>query len=221
MVLTKGVLVEPGDKFDDPLRNIVIFQFNPENLARTVEINRPTERDSQEVNQAGTPPTEKISFTARFTDLLGEKDPLIGPYSVPSQLASLEKMARPLEEITASGKNPDPVGDAVEERNEKEEKPSEPIPRLKYPRILFIWGEKRVLPVAIESLRITEQYYDQDLTATAAQVDLSLAVLSLDSVKDDNLARGALEYSIQEKDKLSDEQLTSSSTKLGDYTVRF
>lgn len=221
MVLTKGVLVEPGDKFDDPLRNVVIFQFNPENLARAIEINRPTEGDSQEVNQSGTPPTEKISFTARFTDLLGEKDPLKGPYRVASQLASLEKMTRPQEEIKPSGKKPDPVGDAVEERNEKEEKLSEPIPRLKYPRILFIWGERRVLPVAIESLRITEQYYDQDLNATAAQVDLNLAVLSLDSVKDDDLARGALEYSIQEKDKLTSEQLASSSTKLEDYSVRF
>ena len=34
----KGVLIEYGSDFLGPIPNVVVFQFNPEKLARTIEV---------------------------------------------------------------------------------------------------------------------------------------------------------------------------------------
>jgi hypothetical protein len=86
----------------------------------------------------------------------------------------------------------DAIGDAIFGGDDN---PTQPIPREKYPRILFIWGLTRVLPVVIESMSVTEQQYDNLLNPIQAEVSLSLAVMSLDSCSDDVIAKGALEYS--------------------------
>ena len=52
--LMKGALIEYGSDFFGPIPNIVIFQFNPENLQRNIEIpDRPTGATSRETSQAG------------------------------------------------------------------------------------------------------------------------------------------------------------------------
>ena len=73
--------------------------------------------------------------------------------------------------------------------------PTQPIPREKYPRILFIWGLTRVLPVTIESMSITEQKYDALLNPVQAEVSIGLAVVPPAKCSDDVVAKGAFEYS--------------------------
>jgi hypothetical protein len=68
------------------------------------------------------------------------------------------------------------------------------VPRERFPRILFIWGLTRVLPVTIDSMRISELEYDNLLNPLRAQVELQLTVNAVDSCSDDWLARGAMEY---------------------------
>jgi hypothetical protein len=46
------------------------------------------------------------------------------------------------------------------------------------PLTLFIWGLKRVVPVRLTSLTITEEVHDARLNPIRARVDLSLRVLS-------------------------------------------
>jgi hypothetical protein len=46
------------------------------------------------------------------------------------------------------------------------------------PLTLFVWGEKRVLPVRLTSFSITEEAYDPALNPIRAKVELSLQVLS-------------------------------------------
>jgi hypothetical protein len=46
------------------------------------------------------------------------------------------------------------------------------------PMTLFVWGLKRVLPVRLTSLSITEEAHDQSLNPIRAKVELSLSVLS-------------------------------------------
>jgi hypothetical protein len=45
------------------------------------------------------------------------------------------------------------------------------------PMILFIWGVKRILPVNITSLNITETEFSTDLNTTRATVAVSLTVV--------------------------------------------
>ena len=52
--LLRGALVEYGTDFLGPLPNVVIFQFNPESISRTITVpTRPAGSQAREVTQAG------------------------------------------------------------------------------------------------------------------------------------------------------------------------
>ncbi len=83
---------------------------------------------------------------------------------------------------------------------------AQPIPRETYPRILFIWGLTRVLPVTIDSMSISELEYDAVLNPTRAEVDITLSVIAVEDCSDDVLAKGALEYSAHRQGSAGDGQ---------------
>jgi hypothetical protein len=191
----RGALIEYGTDLMGPIPNAVIFQFNPESLTRTLRIpERPTSATTRETTQAGEKTLESIGLKAHFSaaDLLGENAVLARLFGIGPQLCALEKMVQPSSEIAGLiGKAIGAIGGALGGG----EAPSQPIPREKYPRILFIWGLARVLPVTIGSMRITELEYDGLLNPLRAEVDLELTVNVVDIASDDVLAKGALEYS--------------------------
>lgn len=194
--LMRGALIEYGSDFMGPIPNVVIFQFNPETLTRTVQIPpRPTSGASRETTQAGEPAVEKISLTAKFSaaDEMGENKALARLFGVGTRLAALEKMVYPSNDLLAAiGAALGLGGDSGGDR--------QVIPREKLPRILFIWGVYRVLPVVLESMSITEQQYDFLLNPVQAEVSLSMSVNAMDMCSDDAVAKGAMTYSNMAKD---------------------
>ncbi len=195
MVLLRGALIEYASDFFGPLPNLVIFQFNPDTLSRNISIpERPTGATSRETSQAGNIPVERITLTAHFSaaDQLNTGNIIAQELGIGSQLAALEKMVYPSNLIgELLGEALDKIGDALGlEGNNDIAK--QPIPREKYPQILFIWGKTRVLPVLLESMSITEQQYDSSLNPIQAEVALGLAVASN---PDDKVGKGALKYS--------------------------
>jgi hypothetical protein len=196
--LLKGALIEYGSDFLGPLPNVVIFQFNPETMTRVLQIPpRSTGGDRRETNQAGDPPIEQITIKAEFdaADQLNSNNVLARTLGVGPQLAALEKMVYPSNKIGGLiGAAIDAVGGALG-LGGGSSAPTQPIPREKYPRILFIWGLTRVLPVVLTSMSITEQQYDFLLNPVRAEVSLGLAVNSISTCSDDSVAKGALEYS--------------------------
>jgi hypothetical protein len=198
--LMRGALIEYGSDFMGPIPNVVIFQFNPESLSRTVEIaRRTTSATSRETTQAGEPSVEKISLKASFSaaDEFGENKALARLFGVGTRLAALEKMVYPSNTLTAkigaalsSGAPTPPVPGAK----------SQPMPRQKMPRILFIWGPYKILPVVLESMSIVEQQYDFLLNPVQAEVSISMAVNTVDKYTDDPIGKGALTYSNMAKD---------------------
>jgi len=195
MVLLRGALIEYASDFFGPLPNLVIFQFNPDTLSRNISIpERPTGATSRETSQAGTIPVERISLTAHFSaaDQLNTGNIIAQELGIGPQLAALEKMVYPSNLIGGLlGEALDKIGDALGLEGD-DDIPKQPIPREKYPRILFIWGKTRVLPVLLESMSITEQQYDSSLNPIQAEVALGLAVASN---PDDKVGKGALKYS--------------------------
>jgi hypothetical protein len=194
----RGALVEYGSDFLGPLPNAVIFQFNPESLARVIQIPpRLGGAGARETHQAGEPPIERITVNAEFdaADLLNSDNTLARIFGIGPQLAALEQMVHPSGKISGLiGAAIDAVGDALGLGGE-DEAPTQPIPREAFPRILFLWGLTRVLPVTIESMTITEQQYDFLLNPVRAQVSIGLSVMPVDLCSDDMVAKGALEYS--------------------------
>jgi len=195
MVLLRGAVIEYASDFFGPLPNLVIFQFNPDTLSRNISIpERPTGATSRETSQAGNIPVERITLTAHFSaaDQLNTGNIIAQELGIDPQLAALEKMVYPSNLIgELLGEALDKIGDALGLEGD-DDIPKQPIPREKYPRILFIWGKTRVLPVLLESMSITEQQYDSSLNPIQAEVALGLAVASN---PDDKVGKGALKYS--------------------------
>ena len=199
MTPLRGALIEYGSGLIGPIPNVVIFQFNPEQLSRSLQIpQRPTGATQRETTQAGEKTFEKITLKAHFTaaDMLADDKVLAKLFGIGPQLAALEKMVLPSTKIAGLiGAAIDKIGDALGLGGGGDDKPAQPIPREKYPRILFIWGLTRVLPVTIDSMSITELEYDAILNPLRAEVDITLSVISIDDCSDDILAKGALEFS--------------------------
>lgn len=209
----RGALVEYSSDVLGPLPNIVVFQFNPEQLVRTINIVQRRTTGSQaarqqEPAQTASPPLETFPITAHFSaaDDLG-KGGAAGAVSrlfgVGPQLAALEKMVYPAGGIVSgeTGATVDAVGAEVSSAGRTADRR---VPREQIPRILFIWGPARVLPVEIQSLSITEQKFDAFLNPVQAQVEIGLAVVSYparsERVPRDPVGVGALAYTQAIKD---------------------
>ncbi|MGH8581307.1 MAG: hypothetical protein ACREWG_00665 [Gammaproteobacteria bacterium] len=216
MPLLRGALIEYGTDLIGPMPNVVIFQFNPESLSRSLQIPpRPTGATQRETTQAGEKTFERISFKAHFSaaNMLDEDKALAKLFGIGPQLCALEKMVLPSAKIAGLiGKALDAIGDAL--GGGGDDAPAQPIPREKYPRILFIWGLTRVLPVTIDSMTIAEQEYDSLLNPLRAEVDLQLSVIATDIGSDDVLAKGALEYSTIAKEAQAIANLANTAEQI-------
>ena len=201
-MLMRGMLVEYGSDFLGPLPNIVVFQFNPESIARTISIPKRKGSDRRatrtpEPRGASAPPTETFTLNAHFSaaDDLGRGGALSAiprVFGVGPQLAALEKMVYPSNVLGGLlGAAVDAVGDLL---GADKKEATRPTPREKLPRILFIWGPTRVIPVQVESLTITEQKFDFLLNPVQAEVQIGLAITTFGAKTDDKLGKGALDY---------------------------
>jgi hypothetical protein len=215
--LLRGALIEYGSDFLGPIPNAVIFQFNPESLTRNIQIPpRPTAAMSRERTQAGEPPLEKITLTTYFSaaDELKEDNVLARASGIGSRIAALEKMVYPAGLISGViGEALDKIGEAITGSTGSA---TQLIPRDTYPRILFIWGTTRVLPVIIDSMTITEQEYDHLLNPIRAEISLGLSVIAPDKCSDDTIGQGALQYSNLAKDLLAVSNLATTASQVVD-----
>lgn len=203
----RGALVEYGNDFLGPIPNIVIFQFNPEQIARTINIpsnnsgaDNPDNARLIEPTTTSAPPTESFTITAHFSAMNdlgkgGAVSAIPRVFGIGPQLAALEKMANTTAGFLsqALGAAIDAIGDALGIGGEEEE-PTRKTPREDSPKILFIWGPSRILPVKIKSMSITEQQYDPLLNPVQAQVAIGLEVLTITNSADNPIGKGALDY---------------------------
>ena len=152
-----GALVEYGTDFLGPIPNVVIFQFNPETIARTFVIPpRAVDATQRETSQAGEPPTSDL----RSTRLSAPPISAIAPTRLGLLLAWGRSWRRCRQWCIRLqtpggllGAAVDAIGSLLGAQGPA---PTQPIPRQQTPRILFIWGLTRIVPVIIESLSITK-----------------------------------------------------------------
>jgi len=205
-MLMRGILIEYSGQFLGPIPNIVVFQFNPEQLDRTITIpplpSDAAHRPKTERGTTSAPPTESFNITAKFSaaDDLGEGGAVSAiprVFGVGPQLAALEKMVYPPKTPGGLiGAAIDAIGSAISGGGKQSA--TRNVPRPKTPKLLFIWGPTRVLPVSVTSMRINEQQFDFLLNPVQAEVTIGLSVASDPS--NDDIAKGALAYTNMVKD---------------------
>lgn len=224
LIPMRGALIEYSGQFLGPIPNIVVFQFNPESISRTITIpgaatpnNSAANRPIVETRTTVAPPVETFNITAQFSaaDDLAELDAKsIVPrlFGVGPQLAALEKMVYP---PARPGGLIGVALDAVGVQLRSGSAPaSEPVPPEQLPPLLFIWGPSRVLPVRIASMTITEKQYDSLLNPIEAEVQLGLEIPP-EPPETDPIGRGAFRYSRMIKDT----QATANLQKVIEFAV--
>jgi hypothetical protein len=169
--LQKGALV--GLDPANPLASIIVFQYNPETLVRTLV---PQTAGSQggastiapgEALRLAGPPAETIKLDAAIdaTDQLERGEPLVTEVGIHPQLAALEMLLYPKSAVVIANEVLLNVGVI------------EIIPP-EAPLTILVWGAKRVLPVRLTEFSITEELFDPNLNPIHAKVSLGLRVLN-------------------------------------------
>ncbi|MDX1530148.1 MAG: hypothetical protein R3362_01350, partial [Rhodothermales bacterium] len=152
----------------NPLASVVVFQYNPEQLRRTLTAQTAAaDGDEREALRLKAPPKEQIEVTIEVdaADQLETGDALAQELGVHPTLASLEMLLYPKSAVVIANEVLKAVGVI------------EVLPP-EAPLTLFIWGIKRVLPVRITSLNVTETHFDPNLNPIVAEVSLTMDVLT-------------------------------------------
>ena len=162
----KGAIVGL-DPFN-PLASVIIFQYNPDQLTRTITAQAAVSSASQgEALRLKGPPRETIALTVEVdaADQLERADSLTTSVGLHPTLASLEMLLYPKSALVIANEVLARFGII------------EVIPP-EAPLTLFIWGVKRIVPVRLTSFSITEEAFDTHLNPIQAKVSLSLTVLT-------------------------------------------
>ncbi len=163
----KGALI--GLDPANPLASVVVFQYNPDTLTRTLTPQTTSGNDASrgEALRLKGPPEETITIDIEIdaVDQLEKGDGNAVSMGIYPALAALEMLLYPKSALVIANEVLAAIGII------------EIIPP-EAPLTLFIWGVKRILPVRLTSFSITEQAFDQILNPIQAKVSLGMRVLN-------------------------------------------
>lgn len=165
-LLLKGALV--AFRLPSPRPSVIIFQFNPESVTRTLEARRLAEdANSPDNNRITGAPVEtiKMDVVLDATDFLEADDPVARSAGIHPELAALELLLYP--ETTRVISNTLLLAAGTIE-----------IAPPDGPFLILVYGPNRVLPVRLMEYSVTEEAHDQSLNPIRAKVSLGLRVLS-------------------------------------------
>jgi hypothetical protein len=161
----KGALV--GADPVNPLASVVIFQYNPDSLTRTLVPQTAGGNSPGEALRLKGPPQETIKLDAELdaADQLETGDPISTQLGLHPALAALEMLVYPKSAVAIANEVLLAVG-VIE------------VLPMEAPLTLFVWGPKRVVPVRVTEFSVTEEAFDPGLNPIRAKVSLTLRVLN-------------------------------------------
>ncbi|MEA3273924.1 MAG: hypothetical protein U9Q81_01200 [Pseudomonadota bacterium] len=164
--MRKGAII--GLDAFNPVASVVVFQFNPEKLTRTLKPQTSGGEGSIfETQRLKGAPEETIKMELLFdaADALAEGDGITESLGLYPQLSALEMLVYPKSALVITNTVLLATGTI------------EVIPPTG-PMTLFVWGPQRIVPVQIKELSVEEQTYDSNLNPIKTKATLSLKVLS-------------------------------------------
>ena len=208
--LLKGALIQFSAPMLIPIPNIIIFQYNPETMTRTLAPWAPIERthtygdDGQitgtedltavQKNSLIQPydPAESFSVTLELdaTDALENPSshPVAVVAGVADRLSAIEMLCYPPGESALGGllnvSVSVSIGAGGISASAGGSAGNDIVPRREVPIVLFFWGPGRIVPVRITSMSIEEQQYSPLLYPLRAKATIGLKVLDAKNLVD-------------------------------------
>ncbi len=182
--LLKGSLVVYESQTPGPPPKVIVFQYNPEQVRRTLEKRAleskgaTAQPSKEDLLRAAGPPAESIQLQIA----LDAADQLENPkqnrttvdHGLYPVLSVLEMLLYPSTAMVH-----DIEGQAG--RGQVQLSPAD------LPLVLLVWGKSRVVPVALTNFSITEEEFDVKLNPIRARIDLSMKVLTYLELKKDTV----------------------------------
>lgn len=221
----KGALIEFSQRLVASVPNIIVFQYNPESLTRTLtpwqpprpEAERSEGEPEQETSQPADPPESfSLDLELDAADAMQEfrKDLITVISGVADRLAALEMLLYPADQglfrglrgSASAGLAGAARGGAGGTSGAGE---ADVLPRGSVPIVLFVWGPGRIIPVRLTSFSVEEQAYSAELYPIRARVSVGLRVLTPNDLKNHwdssgrEMAIAAYEYTKKQKQALA------------------
>lgn len=181
-MLAKGSLhiVEPsGGKSLKNVQTSIVFQYNPDKVERAIKPNMVGgQSGGHSANMRyGTAPEETYSMKVEIDALdnlpskaQAQAARTVGIYPI---LSALELLMYPK------------LADVKTNQSKIEQGILQVAPFIA-PLILLNWGQKRILPVVMESYSVEEQMFDKALNPIRATIQLALRAITYDDVRPGN-----------------------------------
>jgi hypothetical protein len=197
----KGAFVQFIPTFLVPRPNVVVFQYNPEQITHSWTPAAP--ETTPGTNSRPNPlavnslPGESFSFTLMMdsSNTIADGNPVTAGIAeatgLYSRLAALEMLLYPTGSFSAI-QLLGTVSSALKAGSGADSNTSTNVPQYMMPTVLFVWGPARILPVRLTSLTVTEKLYDALLlNPIQVEAQVGIQVLTPDEVA--NLKPGSLE----------------------------
>lgn len=185
---------------------IIALQYNPDTLTRSFQI-RGVGQDSGDHLEAlrlKGPPVETFKLDAEIdaSDALEGNDAQTAQAGLHPQLAALEMLIYPSSQHLRANHAAAALGTLE-------------IAPARAPLPLFVFGPKRIAPVRLTELSITEEAFDAALNPIRAKVSLGLRVLSVDDLGFDARGGGLFMTYLQARERLARQSRSGTFSMLG------
>ena len=215
--LLKGALIQFSAPLLVPIPNIIVFQYNPESMSRTISPWKPSGTSetgksdcagdsSKAVNPLAQPidPCETVDLTLELDAADALEDPdnnrVAVIAGVADRIAALEMLLYPPGDTG--------LGGLINAISSSLGGGKVILPRTTVPVVLFYWGPGRIVPVRIETFSVEEQAYSPTLYPIRAKVTLGMKILDAAAFGDDKsavvkLAKACYLYTRAQKEGLA------------------
>jgi len=197
------VLIDPGTA---TVLRIISLQYNPDTLTRSLQVKGVSgdSGDHLEALRLKGPPIETIKVEVEIdaTDSLEANDPEATRSGLHPQLGALETIVYPTSSHLSANNSAASAG-------------SLEIAPQAAPMPLFVFGPKRIVPVRITELSITEEAFDTKLNPIRAKVSLGLRVMTVDDLGFGTKGGGLFMIYLQTKEQLAKQSRGGTFAQLG------
>ena len=178
------------------IKRVIVLQYSPDTLSRSFQVQAigGESGDRSEALRLKGAPVETIKLEAEIdaTDQLEfpDQNPTATQVGIFPQLAALETLIYPTSAQLNNSNRLAKIGTL------------EIVP-METPLALFVWSKKRILPVRVTELSVTEEAFDPNLNPIRAKVSLGLRVLSVNDLGFDHKGGSLFMNYLQQKESFA------------------